>query len=103
MTDGPCIAPPHGQGLRAVELTTREREILDFERVWWSEPGPKDEAIKNRFELSTTRYYEILGELLDNEAAYDYDPLVVRRLRRLRARRRRARLGGPEAMEPNRR
>jgi Protein of unknown function (DUF3263) len=75
-------------------LTERDRAILDFERSWWSEPGPKELAIRERFELSGTRYYELLKELLEDPAAMDYDPLVVRRLRRLRDRRRRARFEG---------
>lgn len=72
-------------------LTDRDRAILDFERSWWSEAGPKETAILERFELSATRYYQILGELLDAPEALDYDPLVVRRLRRMRDRRRKAR------------
>ena len=74
-----------------MELTERDRAILDFERSWWTESGPKEAAIRERFELSATRYYEILNELLESDEAYAYDPLVVRRLRRLRDRRRRAR------------
>ena len=75
-------------------LTDRDRAILDFERMWWTEPGPKESAIRDRFELSGTRYYQILHELLDDPEALEYDPLVVRRLRRLRDRRRRARYEG---------
>ena len=78
-------------------LTERDRAILDFERCWWSEPGPKEVAIKARFDLSTTRYYAILNELLDLAGAMDYDPLVIRRLRRQRDRRRRARYEGRRA------
>ena len=63
----------------------------------WSEPGPKEVAIKARFDLSTTRYYAILNELLDLAGAMDYDPLVIRRLRRQRDRRRRARYEGRRA------
>ncbi len=77
-----------------MSLTERDRAILDFERGWWAEAGPKDTAIRERFELSGTRYYQLLNELLDDPAAYDYDPLLVRRLRRLRDRRRRARVEG---------
>ena len=77
--------------LLAMPLTARDRAILEFERSWWSESGPKETAILERFELSTTRYYQILGELLDSPEALEYDPLVVRRLRRMRDRRRRAR------------
>jgi hypothetical protein len=83
--------------LAAMGLTERDRAILDFERSWWSEPGPKEVAIKARFDLSTTRYYSILNELLDVTGAMDHDPLVIRRLRRQRDRRRRARYEGRRA------
>ena len=80
-------------------LTERDKAILDFERSWWSEPGPKETAIRERFELSATRYYEVLNELLDDPESLDYDPLVVRRLRRLRDRRRRQRFEGRPVRE----
>ena len=80
-------------------LTDRDRAILDFERSWWSEPGKKELAIRGRFDLSTTRYYEILNELLDSSEALEYEPLVVRRLRRVRDRRRRARYEGRSVNE----
>jgi Protein of unknown function (DUF3263) len=75
-------------------LTDRDRAILDFERSWWTQPGPKDTAIRERFELSGTRYYQLLTELIDDPAALEHDPLLIRRLRRLRDRRRRARVEG---------
>jgi hypothetical protein len=75
-------------------LTERDRAILDFERIWWREPGPKEAAIRDRLELSATRYYTLLNDLLEMPEAMDYDPLVVRRLRRVRDRRRRARYEG---------
>jgi hypothetical protein len=78
-------------------LSSRDRAILDFERNWWSVPGPKEQEIRRRFELSPTRYYQLLGELLESSEALAYDPLVVRRLRRLRDRRRRARWVGRPA------
>jgi hypothetical protein len=84
-------------------LTDRECAILDFERSWWTEDGPKDVAIRDRFELSTTRYYQLLNELLETDAAYAYDPLVVRRLVRLRDRRRRARTEYRVSQEPHQR
>jgi hypothetical protein len=81
-------------------LTERERAILEFERSWWTEPGPKELAIRERFDLSATRYYQLLGELVDSDDALEYDPLVIRRLRRIRDRRRRARFEGPSVSEP---
>jgi len=80
-----------------VPLTDRDRAILDFERSWWTQPGPKETAIRDRFDLSPTRYYEILNELLEDPAAMEYDPLLIRRLRRLRDRRRRQRFEGRPA------
>jgi hypothetical protein len=78
-------------------LSPRERAILDFERTWWSLPGPKEQAIRGELELSPTRYYQLLADLIESGEAMDYDPLVVRRLRRLRDRRRRARWEGRPA------
>lgn len=81
-------------------LSERDRAILDFERSWWTEAGPKEVAIRERFELSPTRYYQVLNELLESADALAYDPLVVRRLRRMRDRRRRARYEGRSAGGP---
>src|SRR5947208_1821766 len=58
-------------------LTDRDRTILDFERSWWTEPGPKDTAIRERFELSGTRYYQLLTELLDDPEALAQVPTIV--------------------------
>ena len=80
--------------LVGMALTDRDRAILDFERSWWTETGPKDTAIRERFELSGTRYYQLLTELIGDQDALEYDPLVIRRLRRVRERRRRARVEG---------
>ena len=76
-----------------MELTERDKAILEFERDWWMQQRPKEAMILEEFELSTKRYYEILGELLELPEALRYDPLVVRRLQRLRDRRRRERKG----------
>ena len=75
----------------ASELDARSREILDFERGWWRFAGAKEQAIRDRFDLSTTRYYELLNALLDDADALAYDPMLVRRLRRMRAARQRDR------------
>ena len=82
-----------------MELTDRDRSILDFERSWWTESGPKEAAIRERFELSAARYYQILGELLEDTEAMQYDPLLVRRLRRMRDARRRIRFEGRSVNE----
>jgi hypothetical protein len=74
-----------------MHLTERDKAILDFERTWWTGSGSKEQAIRERFELSGTRYYQLLAELIDSPEALAYDQLGVRRLRRDRDRRRRSR------------
>ena len=86
-----------------MDLSDRDLAILDLERTWFLEPGSKEQAIRERLGLSATRYYELLGELIDAPAAYTHDPLVVLRLRRHRERRRRARFEGRPAGERPRR
>jgi hypothetical protein len=75
-------------------LTDRDRAILDFERGWWLLPSSKGAAVRDRLDLSPTRYYELLNRLIDDPDALIHDPLVVHRLRRDRARRRQARVEG---------
>ena len=60
------------------------RTLLDFERGWWQLPGPKDELIPASLGCSSAEYYRVLVTLLDDPAAHRYDPLTVRRLRRMR-------------------
>ncbi|MXW42667.1 MAG: DUF3263 domain-containing protein [Acidimicrobiia bacterium] len=78
-------------------LTKRDQQILDFERTWWQETGSKEAAIRERFELSTTRYYQLLNDLLADADAMKYDPMVVRRLLRMRDNRRRSKYGETSA------
>ena len=66
------------------ELSERDIEILDFERSWWKHAGVKEQAIKERFEMSATRYYQVLNELIENPAAMAHDPILIKRLKRLR-------------------
>ena len=73
-------------------LSQRDAQILDFERSWWKHAGVKEQAIKERFDMSATRYYQILNELLENPAASEYDPILVKRLKRLRTYRQRQRV-----------
>ena len=74
------------------ELDERTRAILDFERSWWTERGTKQRRIRERFGISATRYQQLLMRAIDLPEALRYDPMLVRRLRRLRESRRRMRL-----------
>jgi uncharacterized protein DUF3263 len=77
--------------LSETSLDDRSRALLDFERTWWKLAGPKERTIRDRFGLSAARYYQVLNKLIDLPEALAYDPMLVRRLRRLRTARRRAR------------
>ncbi|GAA3830069.1 DUF3263 domain-containing protein [Brevibacterium ammoniilyticum] len=65
-------------------LSELEVSILEFERRWWKYGGAKDHAIRERFDMSATSYFQILNSLLDNPAALASDPMLVKRLRRIR-------------------
>ena len=83
-TAAPETAAPDG-------LTDRDREILAFEARWWKHAGAKEQAIRDTFGISSTRYYQLLNALLDKPGAVAHDPVLVGRLRRLRATRARTR------------
>jgi hypothetical protein len=96
MTSQPAVEPSArfstlDEGLEPDGLTERERDILGFERQWWKYQGAKEQAIKDTFDLSATRYYQMLNALINREAAYLHDPMLVKRLRRLRETRQRQR------------
>src|ERR1700739_3931767 len=75
-------------------LTRREHDILAFERQWWKYAGVKEDSIKELFSMSATRYYQVLNARVDRPEALAADPMLVKRLRRVRARRQKARGGG---------
>jgi hypothetical protein len=72
-------------------LSERDREIIAFERQWWKYAGSKETAIRELFDMSATRYYQVLNGLIDDPAAIAHDPMLMKRLARLRASRQRAR------------
>src|SRR5690554_4749032 len=73
------------------ELSTRDADILRFERKWWKFAGAKEDAIRDQFGLNSTQYYQVLGALIDTQEALGFDPMLVKRLRRMRAARQRGR------------
>ena len=84
----------------AHELSTRDREILAFERQWWKYAGAKEQAVRELFDMSPTRYYQVLNALIDKPEALAAEPLLIKRLRRLRASRQRARSARRLGVEP---
>lgn len=67
-----------------MSLSEREKSILDFERDFVRHTGAKDEAVREQFGLSAARYYQLLNAVIDSPAAIVYDPMLVRRLQRVR-------------------
>ena len=72
-------------------LSDRDRAVLAFERQWWKYAGAKEQAVRDLFDMSATRYYQVLNSLIDRPEALVADPMLVKRLRRLRAGRQRTR------------
>jgi hypothetical protein len=73
-----------GSETQVAALSARDLAMLAFERAWWRRGGMKEEAIREEFGISTARYYQLLGALIDTPAALQEDPMLVKRLQRLR-------------------
>jgi len=82
------VVPPRKGRRHALRVI---RDILAFERQWWKYAGAKEQAVRELFDMSATRYYQVLNALIDRPEALVEDPLLVRRLRRMRAERQRVR------------
>jgi hypothetical protein len=94
--------PEAGQGNGAAgPLGERERSVLAFERQWWRHAGAKEEAIRQQFGVGPTAYYQHLSRLIDDPAAIAYDPMLIKRLQRQRASRRRQRSRGRLSPHPS--
>ena len=72
-------------------LSERDARILEFEHTWWQYPGAKEEAIRQLFDMSATRYYQVLNGIIDLPEAMEHSPMLVKRLRRMRDARQKAR------------
>ncbi len=77
-------------------LSDLEMRILAFERSWWRQPGAKEREILETLGMPVTRYYQLLNDLIDRTEALAFDPALVMRLRRQRARRQRIRSARPD-------
>ncbi len=75
----PDDARPDGDSLDATS-----RRVLEFELAWGAKPGAKASAIRAEFGVAPARYYQMLSAVLDSPAALRHDPLLVRRLQRVR-------------------
>ena len=93
LRDGREVPLPEG-------LSPRDAEILAFERQWWKYAGAKEQAVRELFDLSPTRYYQLLNALIDSPAALAHDPMLVKRLRRMRSSRQRARSARRLGVQP---
>lgn len=85
------MVAPSVDDMDTTTLTDRDLAMLDLERQWWQYAGAKEQRIREQFDLTTTRYYQQLNVLIDRDEALRHDPLLIKRLRRLRAQRQRTR------------
>lgn len=83
-----------GKAGEVAALDLRDRELLDFEREAWKLRMSKERAIRERFGFSAARYHQLLNRAIERPEAIAYDPMLVRRLRRIRDARRRKRTAG---------
>ena len=72
------------EGASNGQLSDLEARILEFEKQWWQYAGAKESSIRDLFQLSPSRYYEILNHLIDRDEALVAAPMLVKRLRRMR-------------------
>lgn len=64
-------------------LDHMDRAVLDYERSWANQSGPKDRSIEMDLGLTAEAYYSRLRTLILDSRATTYDPLTVLRLRRI--------------------
>ncbi|MBA2699109.1 MAG: DUF3263 domain-containing protein [Nocardioidaceae bacterium] len=89
--DAANLATSGGSAWASADLSERDQQLLAFERLWWKYAGAKESAVREQFAMSATRYYQVLNALIDRPEALAFDPLLVKRLRRLRSARQRQR------------
>ena len=68
----------------AAGLSELEIKLLEFENNWWRHAGSKESAIKELFNLTPPAYYQLLNNLIDRQEAIMAQPILVKRLRRIR-------------------
>ncbi|WP_243892162.1 DUF3263 domain-containing protein, partial [Dermatophilus congolensis] len=85
--DGDSVVPV-GEG-----LSSAQRELLVFERRWSGAVGlgGKEQEMRAVFGVTPTRYYQWLNAVVDLPAAMEFDPVLVKRLQRMRQGRARSR------------
>lgn len=89
--DSVDAGPENDAAGQSPTLSERDLEILGFEKQWWKYAGAKEQAVRELFNLSATQYYQILNALIDTPEALAAEPMLVKRLRRMRSTRQRER------------
>ncbi|TFC82651.1 DUF3263 domain-containing protein [Cryobacterium cheniae] len=90
--EAPAPESPSSELPSSAGLSARDRSILAFEGQWWKHAGAKEQAIRSEFGLSAARYYQLLGAVIDSPLAVAHDPMLVKRLQRMRDARSQARV-----------
>lgn len=74
-----------------MSLTDRELAVLDIARLSWRYEGAREQAMKDRTGLNPAQFTQVLNNLIDRPDVLAFDPLLVKRLRRVREARQRTR------------
>lgn len=82
-------------------LSSRDQRILDFEREWKRHAEAKEDAVHTVFGLTYARYYQVLNSIIDSPAALAYDPMLIKRLQRIRETRIQSRILMPQPSDNN--
>lgn len=69
------------------ELTDREKAMLAFTTQPWGSRGRQNEAIREQFGITPTKFWQAVRALILRPEALAYDPVTVHRLERLVGRR----------------
>ena len=74
-------------------LDDHDRARLRIESLRWRDHGTKEAAVRDELDETMTTYYQRLNRLIEEPDALAAEPMIVRRLRRLRKARWEARSG----------
>ena len=64
-------------------MTDDDRRLIDFAARTYRDRGAHADAVRTELGMTTTRYFQRLGRLLDDPDAIAYNPTLTYRLRRI--------------------
>jgi hypothetical protein len=68
-------------------VTDDDRQVLEFAKLTWRNVGLRENALREQLDMSPARFSQRLDRIIDMPEAYVAEPMLVKRLLRLRAQR----------------